>query len=133
MILDTCLVRQGTRATWVLPVLLPSYLTFGTFFCFCAGVVLSDLDRELHGSRVCDITPKNQSSWTPAAAGAAAAVTACRWGGPNEFYSGHMANGRRVVTDGKASTRHVIAGLAEALGGEQQQQGLWGRWVDEGG
>jgi hypothetical protein len=31
-----------------------------------------------------------------------------------------MANGRRVVTDGKASTRHVIAGLAEALGGEQQ-------------
>ncbi len=28
-----------------------------------------------------------------------------------------MANGRRVVTDGKASTRHVVAGLAEALGG----------------
>lgn len=41
----------------------------------------------------------------------------CRWGGPNDFFSGHMANGRRVVTDGKASTRHVVAGLAEALGG----------------
>jgi hypothetical protein len=40
-----------------------------------------------------------------------------RWGGPNDFFGGHMANGRRVVTDGKASTRHVIAGLAQALGG----------------
>jgi hypothetical protein len=30
-----------------------------------------------------------------------------------------MANGRRVVLDGAKSTRHVIAGLAQALAGAQ--------------
>jgi hypothetical protein len=28
-----------------------------------------------------------------------------------------MANGRRVVLDGAKSTRHIIAGLAQALAG----------------
>jgi len=46
-----------------------------------------------------------------------AVLCASRWGGPNDFFTSHMANGRRVVTDGKASTRHVIAGLAQALAG----------------
>lgn len=40
-----------------------------------------------------------------------------KWGGPDEFITGHMANGRRVVLDGAKSTRHVIAGLAQALTG----------------
>jgi hypothetical protein len=46
-------------------------------------------------------------------------IVACvhRWGGPDEFFTGHMANGRRVVLDGAKSTRHVIAGLAQALTG----------------
>jgi len=40
-----------------------------------------------------------------------------RWGGPDEVYTGHMANGRQVLQDGADSARHVIAGLARALAG----------------
>ncbi|KAF8055392.1 hypothetical protein HT031_006759 [Scenedesmus sp. PABB004] len=40
-----------------------------------------------------------------------------KWGGPDDFFTGHMANGRRVVLDGAKSTRHVVAGLAQALAG----------------
>eukprot|EP00878_Enallax_costatus_P009803 GHUV01010236.1.p1 GENE.GHUV01010236.1~~GHUV01010236.1.p1 ORF type:complete len:735 (+),score=167.23 GHUV01010236.1:318-2522(+) len=40
-----------------------------------------------------------------------------KWGGPDDFFTGHMANGRRVVVDGSQSTRHVIAGLAQSLAG----------------
>jgi hypothetical protein len=40
-----------------------------------------------------------------------------RWGGPDEVYTGHMANGRQVLQNGADSARHVIAGLAKALAG----------------
>jgi hypothetical protein len=41
---------------------------------------------------------------------AAAGDVLCRWGGPNDFFTGHMANGKRVVIDGTKTTRHIIAG-----------------------
>lgn len=41
-----------------------------------------------------------------------------KWGGPDDFFTGHVANGRRVVVDGQQSTRHVIAGLAQSLAGD---------------
>ncbi len=40
-----------------------------------------------------------------------------KWGMAEEFYTGHVVNGKRVVTDGRDSTRHVIACLAQALAG----------------
>lgn len=40
------------------------------------------------------------------------------WGGHrDEQNTGHVANGRRVMSDARDVTRHIIAGLATALGG----------------
>jgi hypothetical protein len=40
------------------------------------------------------------------------------WGGTvDEYFTGHMANGKRVTRDARDATRHVIAGLAQAIAG----------------
>ncbi|GBF94529.1 hypothetical protein Rsub_07063 [Raphidocelis subcapitata] len=37
--------------------------------------------------------------------------------GKDEFFTGHFANGRRLSRDGRDATRHIIAGLAQAVAG----------------
>lgn len=41
-----------------------------------------------------------------------------QWGGTQDsHFTGHVANGRRVMRDSRDVTRHVVAGLAQALAG----------------
>lgn len=42
-----------------------------------------------------------------------------QWGGTrDEYFTGHMTNGKRVMSDAREVTRQVVAGLAQALSGD---------------
>ena len=49
--------------------------------------------------------------------------------GKDEFYTGHFTNGRRLSRDGRDATRHIIAGLAQAVAGARAlPRAAPGRW-----